>query len=450
LSRLRRIILFCSFVIIGVLVFYLYSYLGTKYWNFQFPQNSFLFPKECSYSDYFSVNSMVAGLNPYSLGSSYPPFALIVAYFFAKLCPTFPTPDGIMQSAIHDSGIFCLKCIYLISLLVIVYLVWKKGWSILMKHPISHDDIPESKIVRMKKSIPVILALFLLSIVIFINAPIAFAFDRGNYLVICVLFIGIFCLFYNQNDYLSATFLGFAAAMKIFPLVIFFVFIRDRKWKSLALGFFVTIAVSYVSLSHFLGDMHQNVKAFLTNLLSFTNGLPPAQYSYYWYAINIRAFIGNVFIATIGHIPAKFDIVAVSQMFAYSLAVLVIILCLLDKRAWRRILYLSFLMILFPVTSYYYNLAYLIGPIILFLFKEDMEKLDWVYLFGLALLMIPKNYMYFLYDKQYGYFSVLMGLDYLINPMIMCLLICVSAADVFHTFFSNRLHHTRLKSARQI
>ena len=117
--------------------------------------------------------------------------------------------------------------------------------------------------------------------------------------------------------------------------------------------------------------------------------------------------------------------------------ILVIVLCCLDKRPWRQMMYLCFFMILFPTPSYFYNLSYLIAPVLLLLFKEEKERLDFVYVIGLALLMIPKNYHYSVvaFSDGPGY----VGIETFLNPLIMCSILILSLTEIIRSRLAERV-----------
>lgn len=227
-------------VIAGLFFFVLYSYLGSKFMGLQYPWNSFLFNLEDRFMDFFNINNMVASLDPYSKGSSYPPLALIFACLFAGIIPGTATETATAVKTSGRFGKWCIVALYAICLLILVIAAWRRVWVQLKKDDLSISlPKPTSKIRKMGHILMRIMLFGFVAIALSSSAPVIFSFDRGNYLILCVLFLTLFCLYYGQNDYVAATFLALAACLKIFPLVLFFVFFLHRKWKPLALGLFL-------------------------------------------------------------------------------------------------------------------------------------------------------------------------------------------------------------------
>ncbi len=414
----------------------IYRYVGSRLWGLTYPQNSFLFWPFDRFMDFFNINYMVAGFNPYYHGSSYPPLALMIAYFFTGLIPGSAKLDAVDMRNNSVEGMVVLFSMYFISLLVIFGLIMKsiKKRNIVEggnKKNRSDFCLKVAKVMQISLPILVVLGLVL-------AAPVIFAFDRGNYLILCVVFLTGFCLTYNKNDYAAAIFLALAAAVKLFPIVLFFVFIRSKKWKPLALGLGVGGSLTVICAALFEGGLVLNLQRFFYATFLYTGGFPPSHSYYYNFAIGTRNFFGTFWLILRDHATMSDKIATVSMIANLLLMVLVILLCIADKRSWRQIMYLSFFMILFPTPSFYYNLAYLIGPAMLFLLKEDWEFWDYFYLVGLTLLMIPKNYHYTLgvFSNTEAYVSINSFLD----PLIMFTLLGLAGVELIH----KKTQHKRL------
>jgi len=381
--------------------------------------------------DFFNVNYMAASLNPYSQGSSYPPLAMLIAYVFARIIPGTGTGAPVIQRDADMFGKICLYVLYAVCLAVLAAAACRGIWVQLRKDAESGPLTTKLSGVRKITGIFSKIALLgAVSLSIVLAAPVIYAFDRGNYLIICTLFLALFCLYYDKNDYAAASFLAIAACLKIYPVVLFYVFFRTRKWKPMFLGLFIGGGFTAASAALFNGSLFWNLRQFVQNVLLFSGGQGPNHSYYYRYGVGLRNIFGTLSIIFRGYVSDYLHIAKLSLVTGGALLAVVIIMCILDKRPWRQILYLSFFMILFPSPSFYYNLAYLVGPILLFLLKEKSEKLDWLYLWGLALLMTPKSYYYFLAHFTEG--DGWVGVDCLINPLIMCGLLLVSFIELIH------------------
>ena len=430
LKSQNRLWIYSVIIIAGLAIFCLYSYFGHKYWGLSYPRDSFLFMWGDRFMDFFNVNKMSSGLDPYITGgSSYPPLAIVIAYLVGLFIPGTPV---LAAAEIRNQGPFgkyVLVGMYVVCILLISVFAWRRIWKQARK---AEEKAPVrvslSKPRRVLRMVPRILLLAAVTLGIALTAPMIFAIDRGNYLIICTLFIALFCIFYGKNDYAASVFLALAACLKIFPIVLFYLFFRQRKWKPLFVGVGTGAALTVGSTLLFKGGFFENLMSFAKNLMNFSGGIDPYFSDLYLNAIGTRSFLASISIMFRGHISDKLHIVTLTTVVNILLLIFVIILCLLEKRPWRQILYLSFFMVLFPNPSYCYNLAYLTGPILLFLLKEEKERFDWLFLTGLALLMIPKSYYYF--NARFVNGERLMGLNCLIDPLIMLILLGFSFVEL--------------------
>ncbi len=430
LKSQNRLWIYSLIIVAGLSIFCLYSYLGHKYWGLTYPRDSFLFMWGDRFMDFFNVNYMASKLDPYiSGGSSYPPLAIILAYIVGLFIPNTATLGSVEVRSQGRLGKYLLIAMYVACILVISIVVWCRIWK-QTRESASSSSIHEtvSKRRRVLRIAARILLFGAVTLGIALSAPMIFAIDRGNYLIVCILFITLFCVFYNKNDYAASIFLALAACLKIFPIVLFYLFFRQRKWKPLFVGVGTGAFLTIGSLLLFKGGFITNLMYFAKNLMSFSGGVDPYYSDLYLNAIGTRTLLASLSIVRWGYITEKLHIATLTTVVNVLLLVFVIILCLLEKRPWRQILYLSFFMVLFPNPSYYYSLAYLTGPILLFLLKKEKDRYDTLFLIGLSLLMIPKNYVYFPVRFVNG--DRLLGLNCMVDPIIMLLLLGFSFIEL--------------------
>lgn len=442
----NKLWIYSAIIVAGLAIFCLYSYFGHKYWGLSYPRDSFLFMWGDRFMDFFNVNTMTSHLDPYiSGGSSYPPLALILAYIVGLFIPGTAVKTAAEVRMQEPVGKYVLAGMYGICILLISVFAWRRIWK-QEKNSSENAGVRQSlsKSKRIRHIASRILLFGAVSLGIGLSAPMVFAVDRGNYLILCTLFLFLFCIFYGKNDYAASVFLALAACVKIFPIVLFYVFIRQRKWKPMFLGVGTGAVLTIGSMLVFKGGFITNLMYFAKNLTAFSNGIDPYYSGTYMNAIGTRGFLATISIMFRGHISDKLHITTLTMIVNILLLVFVSILCLLDKRPWRQILYLSIFMVLFPNPSYYYNLVYLTAPILLFLLKEEKEHYDFLFLMGFALLMIPKNYYYFLARFVDG--ERLLGINSLIDPLIMFLFLGFSFVELL---FLKKKGKSGLKLERQ-
>ncbi len=66
-------------------------------------------------------------------------------------------------------------------------------------------------------------------------------------------------------------------------------------------------------------------------------------------------------------------------------------LVLVDEVLWRKVTLLVCALNLLPIVSGDYKLLYLFVPLYLFINKEELHRMDWVYAVLFSLLLIPEK-----------------------------------------------------------
>lgn len=424
----NKLWIYSLIVIFGFLLFFAYRYIGSRAWGLFYPLNSFLFFEHARYTDFFEINERVYHLIPYLNGTSYPPLALLVALFFAKIIPGTGTvgKEPLDIQAFSDESVFgqaLLLAMYGVLLLAIMLVFWKKMIPLSEKEPVLKVNM-DSRIGKLRYYANKYLIFAAVGLSVLAAAPLIYSLDRGNYLILSVFLLVLFCHFYGKNDKASAIFLALAACLKVYPVVFFLVFFLGKKWKPLILGLTSGAVVTGLSMLVFQGNYFKNFFYFMKNILAFSGGVPDDSAFYYRYAVGFRSLLSTPILMINHSMPKDIPISQLNLLTGAAFLILVIVLCCLDKRPWRQMMYLCFFMILFPTPSFFYNLSYLIAPLLLLLFKEERESLDIVYVIGIALLMIPKSYHYTLVEFSDG--SAYVGIETFLNPLIMCFILILS------------------------
>ena len=416
----NRVIVYSVIVLAGLFVFAVYALAGSHLWGLEYPVNSFLFLPEDRFMDFFHINALASGGRPYQDGSSYPPFALFCAMLISKLIPGSEALDPFSVRDADSRGMLVMNLLYFFcvavigSVLAVRFLRYQNAKSDLVK---KDGNILKNKI------LPVTL---LLGSVVF-SAPMIYAYDRGNYLILCILFLFLFAFLYQKYPVLSALSLAVASALKIYPVILFLLFLLDRKWKPLFAGVFSGGIATFLTFFCFEGTLIENGKHFVWNLLNFTGGNPMTHVYYFRGAVGIRSLLAAPFLLFFQRIPEWLNISTAGVIAGIAVFVVVAVMCLREKRFERRILFLSLFMILFPAPSYYYNIIYLVAPVCLLLLKN--EKLEWYIPVLTALMMIPKNYLYI--SPLFDDIHVTVSAGHFLDPLFMCILLALEFKRLF-------------------
>jgi hypothetical protein len=119
------------------------------------------------------------------------------------------------------------------------------------------------------------------SVLIFgiLSAPIIIAIDRGNiigYLGIVLYFFAVSVL--NKSWHIASVFGAIAVSIKLFPVVIFAVFLIYGKWKQLLLGMLYSMVLVVGLLSTFPGKFTDTLSGFWSGFAMFRNVDPNLLY----------------------------------------------------------------------------------------------------------------------------------------------------------------------------
>ena len=435
MKKQKHIYIFTILVCAGFAAFTQYAWLGMTFHGWGYPQNSFLFLPGDRYMDFFSINEMVAGMNPYAQGSSYPPFALLAAVLFAR---AIPGTGVIGRFEVRDQeplGYAFLVAMYAVCIAVSAILFGCKLYKNLTKNKKNSVRETEMGVLSFRQrcarffSSPLLLQVLLPAVLFFaafvFAAPTMYAFDRGNYIILCAFFLLLFAFFFEDHPVLSAVFLAVAACLKIYPVALFLVFFVGRKFKAMFAGLAVGGGLSLASGLLFQGPLMGNVRAFLQNLLNFTNGLLMTHYFYYQNAIGVRTIVATPILFMYNTIPESINIYRIGMVVSLLLLLWTVVICFLDRNAERQILYITLFMILFPTPSFYYNLIFLMLPVFMILTRAERRSYDFWVLGVLLLLLIPKNYKYLIF--YFEIYPVQISVGHMIDAyMLLGLFIGVS------------------------
>jgi hypothetical protein len=229
---------------------------------------------------------------------------------------------------------------------------------------------------------------FILSLLSF---PMLFSIDRGNSVLIAVIFSLLFLVGYNSDNkkirYLSYVFLGIAAGIKIFPFLFGLLVVRrsieSRKSEDLKELMICALIGAAVFLSPF-ALFEGSFMAILDNAFGYSRGLYPVGLGDISSLIQTTAIIiGYENYSTLAGAGT-----AVSLIFMLSVAIYVLFYKNAEK--WELICLLSAAQILFSGVAYPYVLLYMLIPAWYFISSRPVMNLkNAVYAMLLAAVLMP-------------------------------------------------------------
>ena len=383
-------LLFCGIILAGMGIFFVYSFVVKRYLLMEYPYGDFLFYRHDVFMDFFNVNYMSEGLNPY-LGyiSSYPPFILLISYMLTLILPKHLY--SLNMSMTTPGRLMYLGFFGLVTILFMVVI-----WNCLRK---------QGKVTScINNAMVVVCCVF--------NAPFVLCLDRGNYLILAVVAYMLFFYYYHKNDNMAVLFLSIAISIKIYPALALLLFLIDKKYKKMFQCIFITGFLSLFPLIFFKGGIINNIIAFVQAVFGFGGGYE-YEYMNIYFSTGLNSFFRLIRRLIFGETGAE----GIFSLLYVGVAVVIllfsVLLLLKEKRTYMRCLLLTILIVFLPPMSYEYNLVYMIVPVVCLLLEEEKNKNRLVLCVMLSLLLIPKSYLWL-----YGVPDCI-SISVLLNPMIL-------------------------------
>jgi hypothetical protein len=322
-------------------------------------RNSWLLSQYPRFSDFFQILHILRTFNPYGiLAGNYPP----VGYW--------------LTAALLWMNDYAALFVFLSA--VIGFLLWWFSRSF------------TSGLTASERVTVLIVAMF--------SLPVTFALDRANLdlVVFAMVVIGVAAL-ERQRNVLAATWIGLAAAAKVFPALYLFAFLRGARLRYLLLGVCVIIISTVCAFLGFHGSLLHNIRS-LIDTQGLTAQRNTAVMSTYFNA-SLAAFVQGIGYG-IGAEGGAYAVMRSITAFIFPMDLLgtIVLAWYLRRREeslWRALTLITVSFLLLVDLSNYYALLFLFVPLALFLKHAPMNRrtISIAVLFGLALA--PHSYFYF-------------------------------------------------------
>lgn len=365
-------------VIVGFFLASYYHYFKGVIYHLPYPHNTFLFDPEYQFSDFrFVLDRWYQYLPneplPYI---SYFPFTYLIIGAFR----------WIAKHSSQDVALYLLFIGFIVSFV--------------------KTSLPRLSFLNSpEKSLLLISTLFL-------SFPFIFSFDRANFELVVYIFLSFAFYYYKKDcDSKAGIFLGLATAIKLFPGVLVFIFIFQRKWKAvwatiLSASFSTLAALIYLPESIFanIQRMLLNMKLF-TNLYAIDNGGLDFGHSIFGLIKIINFQVGDIPVETLLTIYTPLTLIALAGILYFIYRT--------KPKFWEILFLLVGVMNLFPMVSSDYKLIHLFIPFLFWLDDESQDHTQIEYWLVWGLLFVPKRY--FLFGPYYD--------GTIIDPLLMLIML---------------------------
>ena len=322
---------------------------------------------------------------------------------------------------------------------------------------------------RQKKGTPLEKIAFIIAV--YLSVGMVSVVDRGNLIVLAVLFSSLFLALYKSERWwvreVSYVCLALAICLKIYPAFLAILLLRRREFTG-ALRMFIYWLILFVTPFLYYGNMAENILAYFDTIFHFGFSSDPAPNPessvpnnvLLWVAkaagevsetteeILEQAIDGSTSFSFTGTFQILFAMayqnlttLDLSKSLANGLLVACFIFSFLQNKDWKSAVLLSVCSITFTSSVYTYSLTFLIFPCLMFLNEANFKNpLHWIYaalfvaLFGMftweemffhVMPIMPNlkaNYFYYL-----NYANIIERIALLI---LSFLLVC---EGIFHT-----------------
>ena len=390
-----------SIMMIGFTVSIIFKYILSQYLNMDFPHDTFLFPPDDRFRDFFTNFSQTHSLDTYLnkpnlVIANYFPFIYLIIYpltFF----------DAYTATYIY-SFIFYMSAIF-----VSVYFVNRLDYEMTVSYKV-----------------------FTTFILTFMNYGMLFCFDRGNAEVSLYIFLALSFIYYSKNNKkLFIFFLVLTTLIKPYAGLYSLVLLNINKIRESIISylyFLLSLVVFFIAMMLlFSGNVFENISNLFKNS-SVVDVIYDIKTMYYYSASILEPL--KFFLIKFNS-PYSVEIVAKTITFI-TLLVSFFIIAINNRFLWKKVTLITCMLVCLTPISFDYKLILFTLPIFLFITSQELESdfKSYIYAFLLGLIVIPKDYYYFseLNDAVSNYHT---SVAVLINPILIYLLIIILFFDMF-------------------
>lgn len=348
----------CSYIfIIGMAITIFVAFIQIFLHRGDGLQNLYFYDTNDTFMDFFK--SVIHGRNPYADQVIYPPLMNTIYLIIRHFVPIDLIDEGAF--ALRDSQIGLMT--YFIYSLVLIYLL-----------AISFFSLYKGE--NYTKKIAFLCILF--------SFPFIFCFERGNAILIALIFSMFFFEGYESENkkvrYASYLALSIAAGIKIYPAIYGLLLLKRKNKKDILICLAMGIVVFFVPFL-IMQDESRYVSTWINNML-FTNGL------YGQLGYGIRHNITAIFDAV--GVWLGFNLNIMGKVILIIIFIMSLLCIFVDKNMeqWKKIMLLTLLIIFTPGMSYSYVLIFMIIPLIFFLNSYSDDNANGLNIFRTILFIL--------------------------------------------------------------
>ena len=384
---------------------------GGESWKYMLFHNG---PYTDMYMDFF--NSIRDGGSPdvYSARNNiYPPLCVLIFRILSKLIdPELVSSTFPLRKLLQSDQISML--IYMLFALICI--------MSLMRLIESYANIKSQGKLKTQAAV--------ISFAMIISYPVMFCLERGNILILSVIF-AMFFMFFKDSEYpiikeLSYIALALSAGIKLYPAIFGLTLIIEKKYKDAGRLILYGIIAVVFPIVFFLDEFKTNpasVSFGVFPLLNVTTGITADAgttsafekliKNLLNFAINKKSSLNFSSVSVQNFVFMAKGSTTVAKAVCIITEAIALFCAFKAKREWQKAFLLAYLMLNIPSASNSYALSFLLIPFTIFLFAPQKYRVkDWIYLGCFALLLTPLPTLWFYHPEIVENFVNSIGIYY--------------------------------------
>ena len=366
------------------------------------------------YMDFF--NSIRDGGSPdvYSARNNiYPPLCVLIFRILSKLINPELVASSFPKRKMLQADQISMMIYVLFALICIMSL---------MRLIESYANIKSARKLKTEAAI--------ISFAMIISYPVMFCLERGNILILSVIF-AMFFIFFKDSDYpaikeLSYIALALSAGIKLYPAIFGLSLIIEKKYKEAGRLMLYGIIAVVFPIVFFLDEFKVNpasvsfgifpllnVSTNITADAGTTSAFEKLIKNLINFAVNKKSSLNFSSVSVQNFVFMAKGSTTVAKVICIITEVIALFCAFRTKREWQRVFLLAYLMLNIPSASNSYALSFLLIPFTIFLFAPQKYRVkDWIYLGCFALLFTPLPTLWYYHPEIVKNFVNSIGIYY--------------------------------------
>lgn len=384
---------------------------GGESWKYMLFHNG---PYTDMYMDFFNSIRDGGSDNVYSERNNiYPPLCVLIFRIMSKLIdPDLVSTHFKLRTLLQEDQISMM--IYIIFALICI--------MSMIRLIESYANIKTQGKMKLQAAI--------ISFAMIISYPVMFCLERGNILILSVIF-AMFFMFFKDSEYkiikeLSYIALAFSAGIKLYPAIFGLTLIIEKKYKDAARLMLYGIIVVVFPIVFFLDEFRADPASMsygIMPLLKIGTGvtLDAESTSIFQkllknllnFAVNKKSSLNFSSVSVQNFVFMADGSATVAKVLCAITEFIAVFCAFTTKTEWKKAFLLAYLMLNIPSASNSYALSFLLIPFCIFLFgTSEYKKKDWIHLGAFTLLLTPLPTLWYYHPDIIKNLANTLGLYY--------------------------------------